>query len=71
MRKIKHIYLAERTDGANYDEYERVCVVHYTMKDARKIAKELFENEPFKIKTIGIALDNIKTGVIISDYKNG
>jgi len=67
----KYIYLAEAIDGVDYDECESCVVVAYSLKEAKAIASKLVETESFDIKKVGIALKNIKLGILHSSYKAG
>lgn len=65
------LYLVERTDSVDYDEYDS-CVVSAVSECAAKYeATELWSKySPVKVKYIGVA-DSTEPGVIHSSFNAG
>lgn len=81
-----NIYLLERTDDFGYDEYDSAILVAKSAKAAAKIAPNgipivhwgissqwgwVDSPDKVKVKRIGTALKNAKTGVVCASFNAG
>lgn len=70
---MKYLYLLERTDRIDYDDYDSIIVCASTADEAIKIRPEYgWGLEKYILLTkIGIAEDNVKTGIVLGSFNEG
>jgi hypothetical protein len=76
-----YLYLVERTDDLDYDEYDSVVVVANDEADARQIKQDWLpcdswhpksvNPETLKIIYLGVAYSGLKRGIIHESFQAG
>lgn len=65
------LYLCERYDDIDYDEYISAVICANNMLDAQKIAFDLFSVNGFNTTIIGTAAIALDKGIVLSSFKAG
>ena len=72
---MKRIYLIERTDACDYDEFDAVVVFAKTPKEAKSFAINgyygSFKEGKTICKLIGVANNNQAYGEVLASFKAG
>lgn len=70
---MKYLYLLERTDSIDYDNYDSIIVCASTADEAIKIRPEYgWASEEYILLTkIGVAEDSVETGIVLESFNAG
>ena len=67
-----NLYLIERTDNVDYDEYDSFVVAAYTEFEARSYANfHAVLSSPATAHLIGQAAPDVQPGVVLGSYNAG
>lgn len=66
-----NIYLVERKNGADWDEFDSEVVCAESEKEALSLGRLLAYNDELLIELIGDSKEGIEKGVILGSFKAG
>ena len=68
--KVKKLYLLERTDDVDYDEFDSAVICAFSLGDAIAVQK-IGSADHISGRCIGVARATVKCGMVLGSFNTG